>query len=168
MNIESYWGKNVENNKSSAKWPLQWIDWFKNWKKHKNFSRKGENAKYSPFETALRRTDRFYNNWEYTNFKSKSTPLYIKSAWENDWKLNLENFWTDKQISLWFIDVIMRPWKAKEYLMWVMLWNTWSMKKLYENIHHTYSKKWSKTKEVVNKNLISIYKWDQTQKRFPL
>jgi len=27
MNIESYWWKNVENKNSSAKWPLQWIDW---------------------------------------------------------------------------------------------------------------------------------------------
>lgn len=140
MRIESYWWKlDVKNKKwSSAKWPLQWIDWWKNWKKHSKYNRKKWN--YSPFETALRRTDMFYNNWDFSNFQSNKTPDYIKQAWSNNWKLNLDDFWVDKQISLWFTDLIMRDWKAKEYLMWVLLKNKWSFKKLYEKIHHTDSK----------------------------
>jgi hypothetical protein len=170
MNIESYWGEiYIENKKSSAKWPIQWIDWFKNWIKYKSFSRKGKNARYTPFETALRRTDKFYNNWKYTGFKSDNTPSYIKNAWNNNWKLDLIKFWPEKQISLWFTDVIMRSStikrkgnrkiniKPREYLMWVLLWHPWSAKKIYENVHHTKSAIWSKTKALVNKEIRRIF-----------
>jgi len=170
MNVESYWGKiYIENKKSSAKWPMQWIDWFKNWIKNKGFSREGKNATYTPFETALRRFDKFYNDWNYTGFKSDNTPLYIKNAWDNNWKLDLITFWPKKQISLWFTDVIMRPpkikgkgkekvkIKPKEYLMWVLLWHTWSAKKLYENVHHTESTIWSETKKVVDEKIKKMF-----------
>lgn len=127
--------KHARNPNSSAKWPFQWIDWYK-WKtKSKKFNRQEGN--FSPFETWLRRTDSFYNNWVFTNFKSENTPEYIKTAWNNNWKLDLKNFNSDKQLDLWFIDLLMRWKKWREYMMWIMVWNYYYAKKSYENIHHT-------------------------------
>ena len=150
MNIESYGWKNVENEKSSAKGPLQWIDGWKNWKKHSSFNR--NKWKTSPFETALRRASMFYTWDKYPEFESKSIPKDIISAWNNWWKLNIKKFSTEKQIQLWYIDLLMRKWKAKEYLIWTMVWNKWSAKKLYTDIHHTKSWKWTKTSLVVKNN----------------
>ncbi len=150
MNIESYGWKNIENKKSSAKWPLQWIDWWKNWKKHYSFNRK--EWKTSPFETALRRASMFYTWDKYPKFESDLIPKDIIAAWNNWWKLEIKSFNTEKQIQLWYIDLLMRRWKAKDYLMWTMLWNKWSAIKLYTNIHHTNSWKWTKTSSVVKNN----------------
>ncbi len=155
MNIESSWWKNIENKISSAKWPLQWIDWWKNWKKNPKFNRKL--WKTSPFETALRRANLFYTNNKYPDFSNNKVPEYIRKAWENWWKLDIKQFDTEKQIQLWFLDIIMRKWKAIEYLMWTLLWNKWFSRKLYEKIHHTNVKKWDKTKKITNKYNKSLY-----------
>lgn len=154
MNIESYWWKNIENKNSSAKWPLQWIDWWKNWKKHKSFSRK--NWKTTPFETALRRANKFYTWEKYPTFKSNKLPTHIEKAWNNSWKLILNEFDTEKQIQLWYIDNIMRWWRAQKLLMWIMVWNKWSAIKSYEYIHHTNSTKWTKTRQAVVNNFKHI------------
>jgi hypothetical protein len=47
--------------------------------------------------------------------------------------------------------------KPKEYLMWVLLWHTWSAKKLYENVHHTKSTTWSETKKVVDEEMKNMF-----------
>lgn len=136
LELESnWWYINAQNPISSAKWPLQWLDWFKWDKKFKTYNR--EDWIYSPFETALRRSDMFYNNWKFTNFKTDNTPIYIKEAWTNNWKLELDTFSPDKQIDLWFIDLLMRWKKSQWYLAWIMLWNYYFAKVTYKYIHHT-------------------------------
>jgi hypothetical protein len=156
MNIESYWWKNVENKESSAKWPLQWIDGWKNWIKHSNYNRK--EWIFSPFETALRRADLFYSWNKYPSFKSEKIPKHIIEAWNNWWKLDVKKFDSEKQIQLWFIDILTRKWKAIEYLMWTMLWNTWSANKLYMEIHHTKTSWVEETKKAVKKHYIHLSK----------
>jgi hypothetical protein len=154
MNIESFWWKNVENKNSSAKWPLQWIDWWKNLVKHNNYNRKKWD--YSPFETALRRADLFYSWNKYPSFQSEKTPKYIKEAWNNGWKLIQDKFNIERQIQLWFIDILMRWWKATKYIMWTMHWNTESAEKLYLEIHHTKTKSIKTTEEVSKKHTIYL------------
>lgn len=135
MWIESWWGKRyLENPTSSAKWILQWIDWYKNWEKNRTFSRKRWN--YSPFETALRRTDMYYNG-KFTYFNSSKTPDYIKKAWNNWWKLNLKTFSNEKQISLWMIDLVMRWKTAQNLFIKALFWNKIAARSIYDDIHHT-------------------------------
>lgn len=135
----SWWELNIENKISSAKWPLQIIDWWKDWKKHKKFSRK--KGVYTPFEVMLRRTDRFYTGNNIPTFKSDKIPEYIKNAWNNNWKLDLSIISVEKQINLMIIDILMRNWTnmsdAKQYFMWMILWWIWSRDMLYSKIHHT-------------------------------
>jgi len=165
MNIESNgWYVKAENPNSSAKWPLQWLDWYKNWQKIKSYNRK--KWKYTSFETALRRSDKFFNDWIYTNFKNDNTPEYLKDAWNNWWKLNLSEFSPDHQIDLWFVDLIMRGKKSKKLLMWIMLWSYWSAKKTYKDLHHTNPDK--NTLILIDKKIkkIKFKKFDINDRKF--
>lgn len=136
LELESYWWyKYAENENSSAKWPFQWLDGYKNGKKYNMYDR--SIWAFTPFETALRRTDMFYNDWKFTNFKSEKTPQYIKDAWNNDWILDLDSFTPDRQLNLLITDLIMRKWNTDEYFAWILLWNYYAAKKIYSKIHHT-------------------------------
>lgn len=160
LNIESSWGKlYLENTDSSAKSLFQIIDGWKNWEKHSDYNRK--KWLYTPFETMLRRADKYYNDWKFENFKSEKTPQYIKDAWNNDWKLDLwEDTWisVDKLINLLMMDILMRNWKddseAKTYFMWMILWWEDSRDKLYSKIHHTNVDK--KTEEVMKQASLGL------------
>lgn len=135
LEIESFgWKQWLENSISWAKGIVQWIDWYKNNKKNNYYNRK--KWIYSSFETTLRRTDMFYNNWKFTDFKSEKTPERIKKLWKI-WKINLNDFSRTEQINLFFTDVFVRKGRDFQLFIWASIWNKWAFQRLYQEVHHT-------------------------------
>lgn len=150
LSIESEWWKVFARNKvSSAKKSFQFIDWYNNitWKAVTNkkwlkiYTREKGKEKFSPFETALRRSCLFFTGYKYPDFESNKCPIFIKNAWNKNNKNWLLDLSIEEESIIWMIDLFMRKWNAIKKIWWVLLWNNWSMRRLYEDYHHTTSKK---------------------------
>lgn len=143
--VESFWGQYIENNEwSSGKWPFQYLDGFKNGEVtlvsgQPAFSR--ENQNFSPFDTALRRSMRYYS-WgasDYYNYGkySDQIPAWIIEAYENQPNISPLDLSHEESLNLWVIDIFSRE-SSYEYLAEILIYgNAESMKELYNRIHHT-------------------------------
>ncbi len=132
MVIETSWWRLDMESSAWAKWVVQFMDWYKNWKKIKNWQ--------WSFKTALNRAKNFW--W-------KDKPNYISEAEKWWWRIKVDEFWPDKQLSIWISDAIMREKTKPELLMWILLWNVWSAKEYYKKKHNT--EKWKEVSDVVKK-----------------
>ena len=150
MDIESSWWKDIENNESSAKWPLQIMDWYKGSIKFKIYKEKN-----TTFQSALVRNAIFFTWKKWPTFKSEKIPIHIKKAWAK-WRLLTKNFNTERQIQLWYIDNLMRWEDEEKIIMWTLVWNKPSAKKLYKDVHHTQSHKWTKTNNLAEKHFKNL------------
>lgn len=157
MAIESFWWELNSKKNTYAHWPLQWVDWYSNWKLVNNGQQ--------PFKTAKNRAGNYYKWWE-TKVTNKPLLLqYIEEDNKNNlWKLNIKQFQTEKQIALWFPDAIMRKWKALKLLMWIMVWDIWSAKQYYLEIHNwetiiksTSNKKKKKITKITQKHINTFF-----------
>lgn len=120
MIMETSWWRLDMESTAWAKWVVQFLDWHKGWEKVREWQ--------WSFETALNRWKKYW--WD-------KVPDYLIEATKWEWQLKTDKFWPDKQLALWIPDTIMRNWKALELFMWILVWNTWSAKKFYQNVHNT-------------------------------
>ena len=150
LTIESEGWKDFARNRiSTAKKSFQFIDWYNNvtWKTITNkkwekiYNREKNKEKFSPFETALRRSCLFFTGYKYPDFESNKCPIFIRDAWNKNNKNWLLDLTIEEESMIWMIDLFMRKWNALQKIWWALLWNNWSMRRLYEDYHHTTSGK---------------------------
>lgn len=133
--IESYWWKKfIKNWKSSAKWIFQFLDFNFYWEK---------NSGQSSWETAIQRNKNIHNSiglktsksfdFIYNN-KDIISPLSISTESLIDIFISNIYYWA---INKWI----------KEDVLNFLSWNQWSLRKIYEKIHHTEKKEWVTNKE---------------------
>ena len=154
VQVESFWWQNIQNNQwSSAKWPFQYLDWFINWEPTlipkiddnweivkddtwntvmiRAFNR--NEWDFSPFDTALRRTRRYYDS-----YWAEWVPDWVNKAWNNQPEFSPLNLSWEQSINLWIIDSFTRWNGVTDYLRDVVIhWHWQAMQDFYYNIHHT-------------------------------
>ena len=163
VDTESDW-KNVDNTiGSSAKWYFQYLNW--NWKNR-------EEEKYSSFESALRRCYIYYT-WSinvpvesfWVNSIISWLPRWVLEAY-NDVNYNSKSLWAENQTILFLIDIFYKKWTNKHLKDMLLKWNAWSMRRLYEDFHHTnthWEGKMNKDAEERTTEKIKKY-WNQLKK----
>lgn len=184
IHIESSWNHLSENTISSAKWLWQWLTY--NWKKlpayhyndKNNWNRDTEYNK--PIE--WREPKRITYRWNKSSFQQrmsnivewyKNNPILWKLKFipkkfnkEHSTKQTPLDLNIKEQVQLLILDLSVNPkkvdWKtSKVYLGWAILWNNWSMRKLYEIFHHTKPDEATKKRasKIFNKyNILNITK----------
>ncbi len=119
-------GYNVENFNNS------WAEWYFQFK----WNNGDFKSAYSSFETALRRTSKYYTN---SFWIKKWNPDWVLKAWENRGEFTPIQLSAEEQTILFLCDIFNRNnSEVKAHLENILInWNQWSIKQLYKEEHHT-------------------------------
>lgn len=134
--IESSWWEYLENYKgSTAKWPFQVLDWYKNWVRDKKYL--WENN-FSSFEVWLRTYMKYANNSIYPSENAAWNPEWVSKAYISKWKISPNDLTHEQNINAFLVWTFLGDNNENsDSLMKVLLnWNFGSAKELYEK-HHT-------------------------------
>lgn len=130
--IESSGWQYVENNVSSAKWPFQILDWYKNWTKVSW-------EWFSTFESWLRTYIKYVNNVKFPTNNLSSTPDFVEKSMNSEWKISPLDLTQEQSINLFLVWQFL--WddkeKAEKLMKIILLWNTEEARKFYFEDHHT-------------------------------
>ncbi|MDD3646059.1 MAG: hypothetical protein PHH06_01470 [Candidatus Gracilibacteria bacterium] len=122
--------KNKSNKWSSAKGYFQYLNGDGGDRK------KGE---YSSFESGLRRAYIYYTdsiNVPTTRFNNTKVPKWVETAY-NKPGYDPRDLTAEQQVSLFLIDIFNKPGTSKHIENILINGNLWSLRRLYEDNHHT-------------------------------
>jgi hypothetical protein len=114
--------------------------------------------KRSSFITKLNRVNRYYKeekpkwfNLIYENVKKNEK---LKPWDESELIVSPLDLTAEQSIILWMVDLFETP-GTNIHIKQVLMWNQWSMRRIYEDIHHTSTKKITnkKTEKLTTKKI---------------
>lgn len=130
--IESSWWNYLNNNKSSAKWPFQVLDWYINWKKHPNYK---EN--FTTFETWLRNYIKYANNTDLPEKNDDLHPEWVEKTLKSKWKIWPNDLNQEQSINLFLVWTFLwdNKEKAEKFVKVLLNWDKEAMEELYKSHH---------------------------------
>lgn len=149
VHIESSWWEFLENDISSAKWPFQIIDWYKNWVRHKNFQWKWN---FTTFEVWLRNYIKYTNDTISPIKSLRLQPDWVEKALDSKWKISPNQLTEEQNINLFLVWTFLwdKKEKAEDFIKIIILWDKSTLEKVYIN-HHTNPDE--QTKNLMNKSM---------------